>query len=127
MTPLSPPPSLYTEEEEEEDPSPRKKHVVEEEPVLPSTPESGSSNSSASPFRGISEKANRKDEGEERMRMPEDDDGAATSTHQEVRASSLRRSGGSVWQEARVGPRPAKCKAGTSACVLFCLVHCLLG
>lgn len=57
VIPLSPPPSLYTEEEEEEVLRPRKEHVVEQEPVLPSTPESGSSNSSANPFRSISEKA----------------------------------------------------------------------
>lgn len=76
VIPLSPPPSLYTEEEEEEVLRPRKEHVVEQEPVLPSTPESGSSNSSANPFRSISEKASL---------GSKDDAGTGTSVAAEVR------------------------------------------
>lgn len=90
MTPLSPPPSLYTEEEEEEEPRLKKGHVAEQEPVLPSTPESGSSNSSANPFRGIGEKANLggRDDADEKTPC-EDDAGAGVSGAAEVRGRAL--------------------------------------
>ncbi|XP_063612496.1 inositol 1,4,5-triphosphate receptor associated 1-like [Penaeus indicus] len=97
VTPLSPPPSLYTEEEEEEGPLARKKLVAEQEPVLPSTPESGSSNSSsANPFRAMSEKTSlgsKGDDDADEGTPREDDAGAGTAGAAEDEVDSQQEEG----------------------------------